>query len=349
MIFGHELKTKKTKSLKALSLATALLFASALLSSPLSYADGNRKEFEKGISKETKSANYDKLTGDKGPAVGATGNLKSGEASVSTSVVEGSKSGSTESGIASGSASGSVASAKAEGNYSADLTHTGVKASAGGSASATLVEGSASGKAGGNVGGADVELSGSASGMAGAKAEANASGELSGRGVGLEGKGEAFAGAKVEGDTCGSFSCFGIKVTAKVEGDLRAGAGAEAHGVVNIGKKMQFGGKLAGAVGVGGGLGGSIEIDVSELIDDIWNWFDSPKTPQATPAPQDTITSTFQNFDVIKSGPSAFLSSGGGVTPTAALDGGPQSQDLMGGAGNSTPKSDSSPLCPEDH
>ena len=350
MIFGREFKTKKAIFFKALSVTTAFLFASTLLSSPFSYADGNRKEFHKGIEKESKSANYDKLAGDDS-AVGATGKLTSGEGSVGGSVVEGSKSGSTESGIASGSISGSALSAKAEGNYSAELTHKGVKASAGGSASATLVEGSAEGKAGGNVGGVDLELSGSASGMAGAEAEANASGELSRSGVELQGKGEAFAGAKVEGETCGSFSCFGVKVTGKVEGDLRAGAGGEAHGIVGIGKKITFGGKIAGAVGLGAGLGGSVEIDVSELIDDICNWFDSPKEPQTTPAPQDVTTSAFQNFDVTKGGASTFVSSGG-LTPTATLNGGFQSRDLMVGSGNSfadsTSTSNSGPLCPED-
>ncbi|MBI3999091.1 MAG: hypothetical protein HY351_00605 [Candidatus Omnitrophica bacterium] len=326
-------KHKRSKIGKAVALCTAIFFAWSLaLSAPL-YADGDRVEFNKEISGEKQSSNYDRLAGKGEGDEGANepSNIASGKGSASGSVAEGSVEGSTSipGGDASGSASGSVLSGKAEGEYSVDVTDSGVEVSGGGSVEGTLAEGTVTGQANTSAGPVKAQVEGT--GAASVKAEAHGSGKasVSTSGATLEGEVGVSAAAKAEGRVSCTGSCFGVSVTGEVEGDLRAGASAEARGIVSIdGGKIIFGGKIAGALGVGGGAGASIKIDASELIDNVKGWFRSwfepegePNPPPQTPSPApNNVTTNFSAFDALH-----------GVTPTAALDSSISSRDMNAG------------------
>ena len=318
---------KNSKNRKVFALCTAVFFAWSFVSS-LIYADGNRAEFNRELSGEKQSGNYDKLSGKNNGTGGETKNVTSGQGSASGSVASGSVSGSTAGGAASGTASGSVLSGSVEGNYSVDQTKNGIGASANASAKGTVVEGTASGQANTSLGPVKAGAQGTVTGSVGGQAQAGGKASVSTSGFTLEGNAGASAAAQISGEGSCTASCFGVSVTAKAEGDLRAGASAEAHGIISIdGGKVTFGGKIAGALGVGGGIGGSITIDTSELIDNVKGWFKSWFTPEAEPNPPpqtplpapDNMTTNFSAFDAIH-----------GATPTAVLDGGGISSRDMG-------------------
>ncbi len=329
---------EKSKTHKAVALCAAIFCAWSFVSAPI-YADGNRAEFNKEISGERKSDNYDKLSGKNSAGGGDKQNITSGEGSASGSVAKGSVSGSTAGGALSGTASGSVLSGSAEGSYSADKTENGIKASASGRVKGTLAEGTASGQANTSLGPINAGAQGQATGSVGGEAHAGGQASVSTSGVTLEGGAGASAAAKISGEGSCTVSCFGVSLTGTAEGDLRAGASAEAHGIISLnGGKIIFGGKIAGALGVGGGVGGSIKIDASKLIDNVKDWFKSkvePK-PEPTPSPQtptpaqdNNVTTNFGNFDALHQGGLGSLN----ATPTAALDG-VSSRDLATNLGD---------------
>ncbi len=315
------LNHKKSKFRKALAFCAVIFFAWSFISAPI-YADGNRVEFNKEKSGEKQSSNYDKLSGKGNEGgKGDKQNITSGQGSVSGSVAQGSVSGSTAGGGASGTVSGNVLSGSAEGNYSADSTENGIEASANGGVKGILAEGTASGETSTSLGPVNAGAQGTVKGSVGGAARAGGKASVSTSGFTLEGNAGASAAAQVSGEGSCTGSCFGVSVTAKAEGDLRAGASAEAHGIISIdGGKVTFGGKIAGALGVGGGVGASVTIDASKLIDNIkgWfnSWFKSKPEPTPTPAP-DNVTTNFGNFDALRQGGFGALNN----TPTAALDG----------------------------
>ena len=325
---------KKNVLMRGFSFAVALLLVGTVLYTPTAYSDEGRKEFSNEISKEKTSEKYDGLA-EKAEKAGKqeSFNVASGEASTSGSVAERSVSASSANGSVSGSASGSVLSGSAKGNYSADLTENGAKVSVGGKAEGALAEGAITGEAGTNLGGVGVSTGGAVTGKIGAEAEATANATLTTNQAMLEGKAGFSAGAKVEGDVHGSVDFLGVAVTGKVEGDFRAGASAEAHGIISLGtRKIIIGGKLAGAIGIGGGIGTTVTIDASKLVDDIKSWFNSSSaskpSPTLSPPPPvgkgggtpilDNATPNFDHFDAMRQGG---LGSLGGTTPTGTIDG----------------------------
>ena len=77
----------------------------------------------------------------------------------------------------------------------------------------------------------------------------------------LEGRAGASAVAKVEGDIRASAGPFSVRV----DGHLSAGAEATATGVVGYENgKLRLGGSAAAALGVGGGVGATVELDVAQ-------------------------------------------------------------------------------------
>ena len=106
-------------------------------------------------------------------------------------------------------------------------------------------------------------MDGKVNGFAGARANATGRADLKGAGFDAE----AFAGAKLERE--GSVSVAGQKL--KVSSDLQAGIGVTAKadfGMVREGgrDKLKIGGKIGGALGIGGTLGGGVELDVTPLM-----------------------------------------------------------------------------------
>lgn len=189
-----------------------------------------------------------------------------------------------------------VSAGKADAGYEYNVGGDGDGVGAGGKVNvgATVVDAKVEGQTATEGGG--LHGGGSAGAYIGGKAEAGGEVKVGTGGVKAEFEGEAFAGAKGEGSVCGGGSCFGIDVNVTVEGDVRAGAGGEAKGNFTVsGGKLILKGKLAGAVGLGAGVGASVEIDISELIDNVGAWWDSywndadappPSIPDPNPPPQ---------------------------------------------------------------
>ncbi len=305
---------------KVAALCTATFFVWSLIISAPIYADGNRVEFNKELSREKESKNYDKLANNGAKGGGEKENITSGSSSANGAVAQGSVSSSTAGGAVSGTASGSVLSGSAEGNYSVDSTESGIEANANVGVKGTVAEGTATGQANTSLGPINAGAQGTATGSIGGEAQVGGQASVTTSGVTLEGSAGASMAAKVSGEGSCTVSCFGVSMTGTVEGDLRAGASAEAKGIISINKgKIIFGGKIAGAVGVGGGIGSSIEIDASELIDNVKGWFNSwfESTPESEPNPTPDITSNFKNFDALQGGGLGALN----TSPTAVLDG----------------------------
>lgn len=141
-----------------------------------------------------------------------------------------------------------------EGSAGAGIEDSRLQAQA--SAKAYLAQGSAEGKYEAGV----FETSGKATGFVGAEANAAAS-------VGKDGAhagGEAFAGAKATAE--GHASVAGVGVGGSAEG--WAGIGAEAHADAGMKDgKLVIGADVGAALGVGGHLGGQVEIDPGKVAD----------------------------------------------------------------------------------
>src|SRR3989338_1100062 len=88
---------KKMNARKLPALVAAFFLASSFLISVPIYADVNRVEFNKEISGERKSSNYDNLAGkgEGNEKAGEPTNITSGKGSAGGSVAEGSTEGST--------------------------------------------------------------------------------------------------------------------------------------------------------------------------------------------------------------------------------------------------------------
>ncbi len=186
----------------------------------------------------------------------------------------------------------SVSAGKAEAGYGYNVggNADGVGASGNVNVGATVVEGEVKGQTSTEGGG--LRGSGSTGGYVGGKAEASGDVKIGTSGVKTEFEGEAFVGAKGEAEVCGGGSCFGVDVNVTVEGDVRAGAGGEVKGNFTVsGGKIIIKGKLAGALGVGAGVGASIEIDVSGALDTVKGWWDSYWNDAEAPPPSIPDTS----------------------------------------------------------
>ncbi|MET8471995.1 putative T7SS-secreted protein [Streptomyces sp. NPDC006422] len=114
------------------------------------------------------------------------------------------------------------------------------------------------------------EAAGKAQAFAGADASAKASVGLDGAHLG----GEAFAGAKASAE--GHASVAGVGVGGTAEG--WAGAGVSAH--VDAGMedgKLVIGADVGAAIGVGGKLGGQVEVDPGKVVDAVGDGVDAVK------------------------------------------------------------------------
>lgn len=163
------------------------------------------------------------------------------------------------------------AGAKATVTGSAEINFKTMSISLAGEASAMA---GAEGEAGleGEVTIGDVAIKGEVGvgGLAGAKAEAKGKLGLSLSGIEAEGKAEAFAGTKAEAKAGTSASYKGrefFKIEGKVE--VSAGVGGSVEGKFSFKNgKLVIGGGLSAALGIGGGAGFQLEVDLA-LIGEI--------------------------------------------------------------------------------
>ncbi|SCK39004.1 putative T7SS-secreted protein [Streptomyces sp. WMMB 322] len=221
----------------------------------------------KNLSEEQRDALREKTSG-KGPGISVMGPSVSGGASVWGAEAQG------RTDFAGGEVSGKagVNLLGVEGQAGVGLQDGNATASASGKA--YLAQASAEGKY--EMG--HLETSGKASAFAGAQAEAKGSVGMDG----VHGEAGAFAGAKAEAE--GHASVAGIGVGGTAEG--WAGAGAEAKFDAGFKDDGTFvvGGEVGVGLGLGGKLGGQVEIDpgkvtdaAGDAVDAVGDWGSSAK------------------------------------------------------------------------
>jgi hypothetical protein len=82
------------------------------------------------------------------------------------------------------------------------------------------------------------------------------------------------AGADVSGSATGQADVAGAKVTATGSGSAYLGAGFKADGGVTfdpLDGKFGIHGTIAGALGVGAGVSGSVNVDLSQAPKTVWH------------------------------------------------------------------------------
>lgn len=118
-----------------------------------------------------------------------------------------------------------------------------------------------------NAGDLGIDGGGKYEAIAGAEAEAAGKLQVSMEGISASGKLEAFAGAKVKASASASLKYKG-RILIKVAGELeaQAGVGGSLEGEFSFqGGKLVIKGKLAAALGIGGGAGVALEVDFKEI------------------------------------------------------------------------------------
>lgn len=80
---------------------------------------------------------------------------------------------------------------------------------------------------------------------------------------------EAFAGAKAQGEVFGSATLCGVSINTSGEAEASVGIGGEVSGIFEFDwaeMRVKVGGEVAGTLGVGAGVGGSVEISLDKLV-----------------------------------------------------------------------------------
>lgn len=156
------------------------------------------------------------------------------------------------------------------GGYSGGITQDGIQGNSSLGGSATLVSGR-TGKLGGE------NINANFSGLAGASGEGEANVEVSTRRIATELEGNVVLGLEGKGSGTICITLCGAKLEGTVEGTVYAGAAARGRVILHISwKKIKIGAKLAGALGLGAGLGTDITLDFSNWTDTVVGWFSAP-------------------------------------------------------------------------
>lgn len=103
----------------------------------------------------------------------------------------------------------------------------------------------------------------------GADGQAVGSAAISRRGVNAVGNVNAFVGAKAKGEVTGTTTLCGLSVTGTGTGEVSAGAGVGASGTFRVDwatGTVKLGGQADATLGLGGGLGGTVEISAEKII-----------------------------------------------------------------------------------
>lgn len=103
------------------------------------------------------------------------------------------------------------------------------------------------------------------------KAQAAAQAKATTHAIEASASGSAFVGARAAGKVDGKATLCGVSIVGKGDGELSVGAGATASATFAIdwtNLKFRVGANAAAAVGVGGGLGGDVEISLEKLKKD---------------------------------------------------------------------------------
>lgn len=103
----------------------------------------------------------------------------------------------------------------------------------------------------------------------GADGQGTLSAHLTKSGVHAVAGAQVFAGAKAKGEITGTIAICGLAVTGTGQGEVSAGAGAGAVGFFKVDwakGTVKIGGQADATVGLGGGLGGTIEVSLEQII-----------------------------------------------------------------------------------